>query len=114
MQPCRLGFLLREAVRKSAQRFSGARETRSNGPDRDVEHRGDLLVAHSFQSDQEDHRALGIGQLANCAFQIAQLEPPALLRGMGEQRLSFTQPDRCPFPHLSPDMIDVLIMKYGE
>ena len=29
-QPCRLGFLFREAVRKSAQRFSGARETRSS------------------------------------------------------------------------------------
>jgi len=57
---------------------------------------------------------LGIGQFADCAFEITQLEPPALLRRMREQRLSFTQPDRCSFPDLSADMVNVLIVKYRE
>src|SRR5437660_483650 len=108
------GFLLREAVGQSAQRLAGAREPRTNGPNRDVKDHRDLLVAHSLQTDQQDHRALGIGQLANCAFEIAQLEPPALLRRMGEEWLSLTQPHRGPFAHLPTDMVHVLIMKYGE
>jgi len=108
------GFLLREAVGQSAQRLAGAREPRTNGPNRHLEDHSDLLVAHPLQSDQQDHRALSIGQLADCALEIAQLEPPPLLRRMGEQRLSFVQRDRCPFPHLSADMINVLIVKYGE
>jgi hypothetical protein len=57
---------------------------------------------------------LGIGQFADCAIEITQLEPPPLLRRMREQRLSFTQPDRRSFPDLSADMINVLIMKYRE
>jgi hypothetical protein len=57
---------------------------------------------------------LGIGQLANCAFEIAQLEPPPLVGRMGEERLSLTQPHCCSFAHLSTDMVNVLIVKYGE
>ena len=114
MQPRSPGFLLREAVGQSAQRFAGAREPRTNGPDWDIEDHRDLLVAHPLQSDQQYHRALGIGQFANCALEIAQLEPSPLLRRMGEQRLSFTQPDSRSFPHLPADMINVLIVKYGE
>src|SRR5205807_7277482 len=112
--PCRPGLLLREAVSQSAQRLAGAREPRTNGPNRHVEDHSDLLVAHPLQSDQQDHRALGIRQLANCAFEIAQLEPPPLVGRMGEQRLSFIQPDRCSFADLSAYMINVLVVKYGE
>jgi hypothetical protein len=108
------GSLLRQAVSQPAQRLAGAREARTDGPNRDLENHRDLLVPHPLQSDQQDHRPLGIGQLADCAFEIAQLEPAALVRRMREERLSFTQPDRCSFPHLSADMINVLIMKYGE
>jgi len=114
MQARSPGCLLREAVSQSAQGLASTREPRTDGPNRDAENHSDLLVAHPLQSDQQDHRALGIGQLGNCAFEITQLEPPALLRRMREQRLSFTQPDHCSFPDLSADMINVLIMKYGE
>ena len=48
------------------------------------------------------------------AIEIAQLEPPSLLRCAGKQRLALAQPDRRSFPRGSPDVIKVLVMKYRK
>jgi hypothetical protein len=52
--------------------------------------------------------------LGDSAFKIAQLEPSSLLRWARKQRLALAQPDRRSFPRSSPDVINVLVMKYRE
>jgi hypothetical protein len=101
-------------ARQSAQSFSTAREPRTDSPDRDIENRCDFSVAHSLQPDEQDYRPLCPGEFGNSALEIAQLEPPSLLRGAGQQRLALTQANRRSFSRGSPEVVDVLVVEYRE
>jgi hypothetical protein len=53
-------------------------------------------------------------ELGDSAIEIAQLQPPSLLRRAGQQRLALTQANRFSFPRRPPDVVDVLVVKYRE
>jgi hypothetical protein len=91
-----------------------ARKARPDRPNRDVENRGDLLVIHSFQSDEEDNRALLLGELGERALQVAELEPLTLLRRVDQQRFVLVQSDGAPLTGGSSDVVDILVVEYGE
>jgi hypothetical protein len=101
-------------ARQSAQGFTAAREPRTDSPDRDTESRCDFSVAHSLQADEQDYRPLYPREFGDSAIEIAQLEPPSLLRCAGQQRFALAQPDGSSFPRGPPDVINVLVMKYRE
>src|SRR5579883_619015 len=97
-----------------AQHLPAARQARAYGADGNVEHRGDLLVPHAFQSDQEENRALLLRQLGDGAFEIAELEPLALVRRRSQRRLAVGEADSRTFAYRAAHMIDVLVVEDGE
>jgi hypothetical protein len=101
-------------ARQSAQCLTTTREPRTDGSNRDVENRCDFSVTHSLQADEQDYRPLHFREFGDSALEIAQLKPPSLLRCAGQQRLALAQPDRRSFPRGSPEVINVLVMKYRE
>jgi hypothetical protein len=101
-------------ARQSAQCLTTTREPRTDGSNRDIESRSDFSVTHSLQADEQDYQPLHSREFGDSALEIAQLEPPSLLRCAGQQRLALAQPDRRPFPRGSPEVINVLVMKYRE
>ena len=58
-------------------------------PDRPIENRGYLLVAHPLQPDEQDDRALLLREPGDRALQVSQLEPLTLLRRAAQHRLGF-------------------------
>ena len=67
-----------------------------------------------FQPDEQDYRALFFGELGDCAFQVTQLEPLALLRRTPQQRLAVVQSDGGAFPNSASDMVNILVVQDGE
>ena len=109
-----ISLLSLDSARQSAQGFTAAREPRTDSSDGDIENRCDFSVAHSLQADEQDYRTLRTGEFGDSALEIAQLQSVSLLRCSGQQRLAFTQADRPSFPGCSPDVVDVLVVKYCE
>ena len=110
----RLGLAVGDDAHQPAQRLAAARQARADGADRDAHHLGDLLVAHPFETDEQDHRALLLGQPGEGAVEVAQFERAALIRGSGQRRLGFVDRDRRAFTHRAADLIDVLVVQDGE
>ena len=101
-------------ARQSTQCFTTTREPRTDGSDRDIENGGDFSVTHSLQPDEQDYRPLHPREFGDSALEIAQLEPPSLLRRAAQQRFAVAQPDRRSFSRGSPDVINVLVVKYRK
>jgi hypothetical protein len=70
-------------ARRSAQCLTTTRESRTDGSNRDIENRSDFSVTHSLQADEHDYQPLHSREFGDSALEIAQLEPPSLLRCAG-------------------------------
>jgi hypothetical protein len=101
-------------ARQLALCLTTTREPRTDGSNRDIENRSDFSITHSLQADEQDYRPLYPREFGDSAIEIAQLEPPSLLRCAGQQRFALAQPDGRSFPRGPPDVINVLVMKYRE
>src|SRR5438132_287944 len=55
-----------------AQLVASARQAGAHRADRHVEDRGDLVIRHAFEADEQNHLALLRRQFAEGGFQIAQ------------------------------------------
>lgn len=97
-----------------AQCVAPARQAGADCADRHIKNLGDLLVAHPFEADEKDDRALLLRQLSDRAFEIAQFKALALMRRARQQRLGLAEPDRRSFAHRAANLIDVLIMEDCE
>jgi len=86
----------------------------TDGADRYAKHGCDFLVAHTLKANEQDGRALFLGQFGDCSLKVAQLQPVALVWCSRQQRLVVVQPDRGSFAYRSPNIIDVLVVQYRK
>ena len=97
-----------------AQSFATARYSRTEGPHRQFYSRCSFFILHAFQSDEQDHRPLLLGQFGERALQIAKLEPCGLRRWERRIRVRYLQLDARALARFSTSKADMLMVQYRE
>ena len=104
----------REKAGHHPQGFATARHSRAHRPDRQVDDRGRLLVAHSLQTDEQDYRSLLLRQFGKRPLQIAQLELHPLRWGERAAGVRIQPSVVSALPHVPASKTDMLIVQYRE
>src|SRR6266446_2183374 len=101
-------------IHQLAQRLTPARQARADGPDRHVEDRCRVLVAHPFESDQKNDLTLLFRKLRKRLIQLAQLARSRRIGRRGEDRRTIPQVDGCVIADGAPDFVYILVVHDGE
>src|SRR5215469_6484976 len=96
------------------QVFSTTGDSRTDRADRGIYERCGLLVRHALQPDEQNHRALLLWQLDDCALQVAKFEPYGLIGRDRQTGMRMSQFQAGAVPRISPRAADMLVMHDGE
>jgi hypothetical protein len=101
-------------VHQPPQLVTSPGQTRAHSADRHAEDRGDLVVTHPFEADEQDHLALFLRQLADRPFEIAQLQCGDRVGLDRQYRRYLFHRDTDPFAGRTPDVVDILVVQDRE
>src|ERR1700693_2266231 len=101
-------------IHQTPQLIAPTRQARADRADRDAENLGDLLVAHAFEPDEQDHLALFLRQLGDRGLKVAQLK---YIHGVGldrQDRGHLLDRDIDPLADRAAHVVDMLIVQDCE
>src|SRR5580693_2463351 len=110
----RLGFSVGDYAHQTAQRIAAPRQARADRSDRNADYLRCSLVAHAFQTDEQNDHALLLRQFGERAVKVAQFEALALVGGAAQRRLGLAHFDRGALAYAAANLVDMLVMKDRE